>query len=110
MRNDAASTKIIFIESIQVTMAFDSGTPLGRSLQRYDIIRFSAATPSGGTAITVVPTDSSAPSTQVTSVASAAAGLTVTSVSFGAPILTIGVPATDGANVNYQNSAVPVIL
>lgn len=110
MRNDTGSTKTVYIERIELNMAFDAGTPITRSLQRYDIVRFSAATPTGGTTLTVVPIDSSSPSTQITDVRQIDTGLTVSGISFGTSILTIGVPASDGATVNYSSSAIPIIL
>lgn len=110
IRNDVSSTKTIFIESIQINMAFDSGTPLARSLQRYDFMKFSAATPTGGTSLTIVPTDSNAAATKITDARQVDTGLTVSGVSFGTPFLTVGVPATDSAVVNFQTTDIPIIL
>lgn len=110
MRNDLNSTKTIYIDHIEINMSFDAGTPLGRSLQRYDFVRFSSATPTGGSSITAVPNDSTAPSTQITDIRSVDTGLTTSGISFGTPIITVGVPATDSAVVNYQSSDIPIIL
>lgn len=110
MRNSASSTKIIYIERLELNLAFDSGTPLTRSLQRYDFVRFSAANPTGGTALTVVPMDSSSASTQVSDLRFLDTGLTTTGITFSTPILTIGIPATDATSINYGISSIPVIL
>lgn len=110
MRNNTSSTKVIFIESLQINMAFDVATPITRQLLRYDFVRFSAATPTGGTTVTVVSDDSTAPSTQITDVRFLDTGLTTTGVTFGTANLTVGVPATDSAVVNYQTSNIPIFL
>lgn len=110
MRNQSASTKLIFIDSIQINMAFDSGTPLTRSLQRYDFIKFSTATPTGGTVINPVAGDTSAPASQITDSRFLDTGLTTTGLVFGTSFLTLGVPATDSAIVNYQSTSIPIIL
>lgn len=106
MRNPANSTKVIFIEFINFLMGFDAGTPLGRSLQRYDLVRFTSATPSGGTAITVIAADSAASASAVTDVRFADTGLTTAGVTFGAAFCTISVPASDGATNYYKRDNV----
>lgn len=110
MRNDPSSSVTVIIETISLNMSFDMGTPLTRSLQRYDFIRFSAATPTGGTAITPDPTMSSSPTSQITDARLLDTGLTTTGLSFGNPFLTVGVPATDSAVVNYENSTMKIYL
>lgn len=97
MRNAAASTRTVYIERINLSMFFDTGTPLGRSLQRYSLCRFSAATPSTGTTETVIEMDNANPSTQVTDVRFLDTGLTTTSVSFESAFAIIGCPAVDGS-------------
>jgi len=109
MRNPAASTKTVYIERIEMLLGFDMGTPIGRSLQRYDLVRFSAATPSAGSAITVVPADSSASASAVTSVRFLDTGLTTTSVVFENPMATISCPATDQTTTKYKRF-VPIKL
>ena len=110
MRNDPTSTKTIVIEEVSLNMSFDMGTPLGRSLQRYDFIRFSAATPTSGTALTVVSTISTNPTSAVTDARFVDTGLTTTGITFGTAFLTVGVPATDSAVVNYQSSNTNIYL
>lgn len=106
MRNAAASTKTVIIERIYLMISFDAGTPITRSFQRYDLERFSAATPTAGTAITVVSQDSSNPATQVTDVRFLDTGLTTTGVTFGTSFCNIGVPASDGATNSYVREIV----
>jgi len=97
MRNPAASAKTVYIERICLTADFDTGSPLGRTLQRYDLERFTAATPTGGTAVTVATMDTANAATAVTDVRFLDTGLTTTSVVFAAPFVTIGVPTSDGS-------------
>lgn len=106
LRNPAASTKTVYIERIYLMMDFDSGTPLGRTLQRYDLERFTTATPTAGTAITVVKMDSSDPTSAVTDVRFLDTGLTTTSVAFGTPFATLGCPATDATTTIYVREAI----
>lgn len=110
MRNAAASTKTIYIERIELMMGFDAGTPLGRSLQRYDLIRFATATPTGGTAVAVAQMDSSALATQVTDVRFLDTGLTTTGATLGATFATIGCPASDGATASYSRCGIAIKL
>lgn len=110
MRNAAASTKTVYIEDIELLMAFDVGTPLTRSLQRYDLVRFSAATPTAGTALTVVMMDSAAAATQVTDARFVDTGLTTTSVSFGTAFATISCPATDATTSHFHRSGIALKL
>lgn len=106
MRNAAASTKTVVIERIYLLISFDAGTPITRSFQRYDLVRFSAATPTAGTAVTVVLQDSSNAATQVTDVRFLDTGLTTTGVTFGTSFATVGVPASDGATNVYVRDVV----
>ena len=110
MRNDAASVKQIMIEQILLNMSFDAGTPLGRSLQRYEIRRFNTATPTGGTSITVIPMDSLSPATTVTDARQVDTGLTVTSIVFENIMDIISCPATDQTVVPIRRDFVPIKL
>jgi hypothetical protein len=110
MRNAAASTRTVIIEKIELMMAFDSATPATRSTQRYDLIRFSTATPTAGTAITVAQMFSGDPSTQVTDVRFLDTGLTTTGVVLNSPFATIGCPATDATTTKYQRQGPPLFL
>lgn len=110
MRNPVGSTKIVFIESVHLLLSFDAGTPLGRSLQKYDLVRFSAATPTAGTSITPVSADSTSSSSAVTDVRFLDTGLTTTSVSFGNALATMSVPASDGATTTYVRNNSPIRL
>jgi hypothetical protein len=110
MRNSATSTITVFIERIELLMAFDSGTPLTRSLQLYDLVRFSTATPTGGTQISVAQMYSGDSGTQVTDVRFLDTGLTTTSVVFNPPFCTIGCPATDATTTKYQREGIALLL
>lgn len=102
LRNPTGSTKTLFIELINLNMSFDSGTPLGRSTQTYNILGFNTATPTGGTAINIAPLDSNNPTSQVTDVRFLDTGLTTTGVVFGNKVMTISCPATDQTVINYK--------
>jgi hypothetical protein len=110
MRNSATSTITVFIEKIELLLAFDSGTPITRSTQKYDLIRFSTATPTGGTAITVAQMYSGDTGTQVTDARFLDTGLTTTSMVFNAPFATIGCPATDATTTKYQRDTIALML
>jgi hypothetical protein len=110
MRNSATSTITVFIEKIELLMAFDAGTPLTRSLQRYDLVRFSTATPTGGTPISVAQMYSGDVGTQVSDVRFLDTGLTTTSVVFNPAFCTIGCPATDATTTKYQREGIALLL
>lgn len=82
MRNAAASTKTVYIERMFFTMSFNATTPVGRTAQTYLIQRFSAATPTAGTALTAGQSDSDDPASQVTDIRFLDTGLTTTGVTF----------------------------
>ena len=109
MRNNSASPKMIMIESINLSMSFDAGTPLSRASLRYELVRFNTATPTGGTSISPIMMDSNAPSTLVTDARFADTGLSVTSVVFENPFASIGCPASDGAYSKYSRD-IPIKL
>lgn len=110
MRNASGSPKQVVIEKIQLSMAFDAGTPLGRSLQRYEVRRFNTATPTGGTALTPVQMDLLAPATVVTDARAVDTGLSVTSVVFDNSFFVISCPATDATVVQYVRTGIPMKL
>lgn len=104
MRNPTTSTRKVFLGSIHLNAAFDTGTGLTRALLGYDIVRFSAATPTGGTAIAVIPLDTTNATSQVTDARFLDTGLTTTGVVFETPFVTVGVPAVDGSVSHYDNT------
>lgn len=110
MRNAANSTKSIIIEKIILMMSFDAGTPIGRSLQRYNIMGFNGATPTGGTSQGVAPLDNNNPATQVTDVRFSDTGLSTTGAAFGNSFLTIGCPATDATTAPFKYDGPPIKL
>jgi len=110
MRNSATSTVTIFIERIELLMAFDSSTPSTRSTPRYDLVRFSTATPTGGTVISVAQMYSGDVGTQVTDARFLDTGLTTTGVVFNPAFATIGCPATDATTTKYQRQGIALML
>jgi len=110
MRNGAASTITVFIERIELLLAFDSGTPVTRSTQSYDLVRFSTATPTGGTALSVAQMYSGDVGTQIADARWLDTGLTTTGVVFNPPFATISLPASDGATTKYQREGIAVML
>lgn len=110
MRNAAASTKTVYIERVMLLMSFDTATPIGRALNRYTIERFSAATPTGGTAQTPASMDSSNAATGVTDVRFLDTGLTTTGVTFDNPIAIVGCPSTDATTTQYIREGIAIKL
>jgi hypothetical protein len=110
MRNGAASTVTIIIDRIELLLAFDSGTPLTRSTQSYDLVRFSTATPTGGTALSVAQMYSGDVGTQITDARWLDTGLTTTGVVFNPPFCTISCPATDATTTKYQREGIALML
>ena len=103
MRNASASTKNVYIQKIVYQISFDNPTPaLVFATLRYQFQRFSTATPTGGTAQTVLELDNSNAATQVTDVRVLNTGLTTTGVVLGEVSLITGVPQVQGST----NSAV----
>jgi hypothetical protein len=77
MRNPVGSTRVVFIRKIHVhTMGGATAA------KEFTWARFSAATPTGGAAITAVRRRNTFPATVVTDIRQAAAGLTTTGVTF----------------------------
>ncbi len=110
IRNAVASTLSVYVETIYLLMSFDTATPITRSLQRYQIQRFSTATPTGGTSISIAAMDSADPATNVTDARFLDTGLTTTSVVFDNPIAIIGCPATDATTTQYTRVNVGIRL
>lgn len=90
------------LRRIVLTMGFD-GTAVAATSMRYTLMRFNTATPTIGTALTVVKKRSSYPASNIGDArfkADAVAGLTVTSVVFETPFAALVLPVpTTGFNV-----------
>lgn len=81
MRLPTTAAKSVHIEKIRLRVTFH-GTAAG-STNSYYLARFSAATPSSGSALTVVKFDGNNATSEVTDARFVDTGLTTTSVSFG---------------------------
>lgn len=88
-----SGTLTAFLRHIRVAVSFD-GTASAATTLRYEIERFTVATPSGGTLITPVKKRNSYPSPSVGNVRFLDTGVTMTSAVFESPFHTIGVPAS----------------
>jgi hypothetical protein len=110
MRNGTSSTVTIIIDRIELLIGFDAGTPLTRSTQSYDLVRFSTATPTGGMALTVAQMYSGDVSTQITDARWLDTGLTTTGVVFNPAFCTISCPASDGATTKYEREGIALML
>jgi hypothetical protein len=110
MRNGTSSTVTIIIERMELLLGFDSATPAIRSTPCYDLVRFSTATPTGGTAITVAQMYSGDVGTQIADARWLDTGLTTTGVVFNTPFCTIGIPASDGHTTKYQRQDIALML
>lgn len=101
MRNPAASTKTVFLEEIILNMTYDDATPVTRQTPKYVLERFSTATPTAGTAITVIKMNSANAATAVTDVRFLDTGLTTTGVVFEAAFATLGLGSTGGTSSTH---------
>lgn len=99
MRNAAAATKDAYIDKIEIQMAFDSATPATRSTQRYGIVRFSGATPTGGSVITPTHMDTASAAPQVSDIRTLTSGLGVVGVVIGTTLAFPAIPAADGSTM-----------
>lgn len=89
VRNAVGSGKTVKIRRILSNVAFDGTAAATTAL--YDWVRFSAATPTGGTAMTVIKKRNSAPASAVTDARfNAAAALGVAGVVFETSFFSIG--------------------
>lgn len=91
MRNTGALTALI--RQISLIMAFD-GTAAAATTLRYDIARFSGATPTGGTAVTPVKKRNSYGASSVTDLRFLDTGLTTTGITFESAFHTIALPVS----------------
>jgi hypothetical protein len=101
MRNPLASPLNAVIESIELKGAFAAATPIFRNMQRYELLTFSAATPTGGTQITPLKASKLSPASGI-DVRQSDSGLAVSGVSFDSPFGILAIPATDGAIAPYE--------
>lgn len=100
MRNGA--TKTISIRRLRLSVLFD-GTAAAATTVKYTILRFSTATPSAGTALTVIKKRSSYASSTLTDARFLDTGLTVTSVVFETDMHIIGLPISVTGGVSPQD-------
>lgn len=109
MRNSATSTILVFIERISLSLGFDAAVGIVET-PRYDLIRFSGATPTGGTAVSVAQMYSGDNGTQVTDARFLDTGLTTTGIVFNPAFAEIGCPAALGATAFFVRQDIPLLL
>lgn len=97
LRHPTGTGKYVYIERLYLVMNFDVATPVTRQTLRYQFARFSTATPTGGTALTAVKSDSTLSNSIITDIRQLDTGLTMTSVVVESAFMTIGRPAVDGS-------------
>lgn len=102
MRASPSHIRKIEIQKIELVASFDDATPLARSLMRYSLTRFSAATPTGGIVINAAEMDTNNPVTNVSDIRYLDTGLTTTNVVFHNPFAVIGVPAVSGTVTYFK--------
>ena len=90
----SSATVNAYIEKIVISLMFDANGGNAAKLMRYDLCRFSTATPTGGATggFTPVLKQVGMTATAFTDVRGVDTGLTTTGVVFEAPFATIGVP------------------
>lgn len=110
MRNSTNATVNLYIKRMKLVMSFDQLTALASITARYDLIRFSGATPTGGTALTVAQMYSGDLATQVADARFLDTGLTTTGVVFNPAFCEIGCPAALGVTTIYDRDDLPLVL
>lgn len=110
MRNATGGPLTIYIERIELAITFDAAVAIGGTTARYDLIRFSSATPSGGIALTVAQMYSGDGATQVVDARFLDTGLTTTGIVFNPAFAEIGCPAALAGSVKYRRSGIPLVL
>lgn len=98
MRN--GTSKYIYIRRIHIMSSFD-GTAAASSAQ-LALKRFTAATPSGGGALTPLKKRSTFPASSLLDARFVDTGLTVAGVSFEAAMIQFGGPRQNGASGDFQ--------
>lgn len=96
LTNPSASAKSVFIETIHAAVSFEEITLLTAATLRYDLLRFSSGTPTGGSALSPVKCLNSNPTSAVTDIRSAAAGLTSGGIVRETAWAVIGCPGVQG--------------
>lgn len=91
MRNGAS--KKMFLRRILLQILFD-GTAAAATTLKYMLARFSAATPTGGTALTAVKMQSTFPATTLADARFLDTGLTTTGITFETEWATLAIPAS----------------
>lgn len=111
MRNPLVSPYSVAIERIYLVTSFGASTPLsGVNTQRYELIRFSTATPTGGNSITPVRASTSAPAS-IVNVQALDTGLGVSGLVFEAsPFAGLACPEVEGATSPYERRGVVLKL
>ncbi len=100
MRLVNTSTKKVKIKKIHLAIGFAGGTATV-TVSEYDLVRFSAATPTLGTAITVVKKKSSYGASDVTDARFLDTGLTTTGITFETAFAMVGCGRNLGAVQNF---------
>lgn len=101
MTNPSGSTKSVYLEKINVCTSFDAVTLVSNALIRWSLLRFTGATPTGGTVVNVSEMDNSNPATSVTDIRFLDTGLTFTG-SLETPYAVIAVPGVQGSTNPYK--------
>ena len=101
-RNSVSSTKTVYLKAINLALDFDGATSL--TTKYYDLCRFSGATPSGGTSLTVIKAQTSDDTSNVTDARYLDTGLTTTNVTFESAFHTIGI------SINKPNGSQPIVF
>lgn len=102
MTNSNILPLFVLVEMIELTATFVDSTPLVLGAPKYDLCRFSGATPTGGSSITVIKANNTSGSTAITDARCSSTGLTTTSVVFEPAFATISIPMQLGANSHYR--------
>lgn len=101
MLNSSQSPYSFFIESVFLNMSFYAATPLVPTLLKYEFIRFTSATPSGGTTINSGKACRTAGTCPVSAMVKDT-GLTMSGVSYDSAYAVISLPSRAGVTVPFS--------
>jgi hypothetical protein len=101
MRNSATAATTVHIRRIDIGLSYT--TTVATTISRFSLVRFSGATPTGGTSLTVILADTTFAATAVTDARFAVAGLTTTGITFETtPMAELILPEQVASNVPFS--------
>lgn len=107
--NPSGSAKVVYIEDIAINCMFDT-TSVSNATIRHSVIRYSGGPPTGGTAITVNPMDTSNATSVVTDARFLDTGLTTTGITNLTTLMNIGAVQEKGSVALFESQQIAFVL